>query len=99
MKHQGRADIGTSDPMEPKCGAELARMVGESVTQIKRYIRLMNLPYSIKVLKDPISTICKGVVENKQVPKTQFYAILKLQEFTIQESECHAFATLLLFEQ
>ena len=76
MKHQGRAEADTSDPLEPKCktelvnvseleaelqklgkvkiqkkgGAEgkrsneqLASMVGESVTQIKRYIRLTHL--------------------------------------------------------
>ena len=76
MKHQGRLESDTSDPLEPKCktelvnvseleaelqklgkvkiqkkgGAEgkrsneqLASMVGESVTQIKRYIRLTHL--------------------------------------------------------
>ena len=26
MKHQGRADIGTSNPMESKCGAELVNI-------------------------------------------------------------------------
>ena len=26
MKHQGRADIGISDPVEPKCGAELVNV-------------------------------------------------------------------------
>ena len=76
MKHQGRAEADTSDPLEPKCKTELvnvseleaelqelgkvkiqkkggaggkrsneqlASMVGESVTQIKRYIRLTHL--------------------------------------------------------
>ena len=96
MKHQGRTDMETSDPMEPKCGAELvniskleaeiqelgkvkikknddtgckrsneqfARMVGESITQIKRYIRLTNLIPKILEMVDREVLAIRSAVE------------------------------------
>ena len=96
MKHQGRAEADTSDPLEPKCktelvnvseleaelqklgkvkiqkkgGAEgkrsneqLASMVGESVTQIKRYIRLTHLITKILDMVDKEILAIRSAVE------------------------------------
>ena len=96
MKHQGRAEADTSDPLEPKCktelvnvseleaelqklgkvkiqkkgGAEgkrsneqLASMVGESVTQIKRYIRLTHLIPKIRDMVDKEILAIRSAVE------------------------------------
>ena len=47
LKHQGKKMILTSDPLGPKSkmrsNEQLSQDTGESVTQIKRYIRLTNL--------------------------------------------------------
>ena len=96
MKHQGRAEADTSDPLEAKCktelvnvseleaelqklgkvkiqkkgGAEgkrsneqLASMVGESVTQIKRYIRLTHLITKILDMVDKEILAIRSAVE------------------------------------
>lgn len=116
MKHQGRADIGTSDPMEPKCGAELvnvakleaeiqelgkvkiyknddtgwkrsneqlARMVGESVTQIKRYIRLTNLIPKILDMVDREVLAIRSAVELSFLTEEEQYelhAVMELEQ-------------------
>ena len=96
MKHQGRAEAGTSDPLEPKYKTELvnvseleaelqelgkvkiqkkggaggkrsneqlASMVGESVTQIKRYIRLTHLIPKILDMVDKEILAIRSAVE------------------------------------
>ena len=96
MKHQGRAEADTSDPLEPKCKTELvnvseleaefqklgkvkiqkkggaggkrsneqlASMVGESVTQIKRYIRLTHLIPKILDMVDKEILAIRSAVE------------------------------------
>lgn len=116
MKHQGRADIGTSDPVEPKCGAELvnvskleaeiqelgkvkikknddtgckqsneqlARMVGESVTQIKRYIRLTNLIPKILEMVDREVLAIRSAVELSFLTEEEQYelhAVMELEQ-------------------
>ena len=56
MKRQGKRSDLTSDPVGPKSGArsneELAKVVGESETQIKRYIRLTELEPELLDLVD-----------------------------------------------
>lgn len=116
MKHQGRADIGASDPVEPKCGAELvnvskleaeiqelgkmkvkkkddtgckrsneqlARMVGESVTQIKRYIRLTNLIPKILEMVDREVLAIRSAVELSFLTEEEQYelhAVMELEQ-------------------
>ena len=116
MKHQGRADIGASDPVEPKCGAELvnvskleaeiqelgkmkvkkkddtgckrsneqlARMVGESVTQIKRYIRLTNLISKILEMVDREVLAIRSAVELSFLTEEEQYelhAVMELEQ-------------------
>lgn len=116
MKHQGRADIGTSNPVEPKCGAELvnvskleaeiqelgkvkikknddtgckrsneqlARMVGESVTQIKRYIRLTNLiPKILEVVDREVLAIRSAVELSFLTEEEQYelHAVMELEQ-------------------
>lgn len=116
MKHQGRADIGISDPVEPKCGAELvnvskleaeiqelgkvkinknddteckrsneqlARMVGESVTQIKRYIRLTNLIPKILEMVDREVLAIRSAVELSFLTEEEQYelhAVMELEQ-------------------
>ena len=96
MKHQGRAEADTSDPLEPKYKTELvnvseleaelqelgkvkiqkkggaggkrsneqlASMVGESVTQIKRYIRLTHLIPKILDMVDKEILAIRSAVE------------------------------------
>ena len=116
MKHQGRTDMETSDPMEPKCGAELidvskleaeiqelgkmkvkkkddtgckwsneqlARMVGESVTQIKRYIRLTNLIPKILEMVDREVLAIRSAVELSFLTEEEQYelhAVMELEQ-------------------
>ena len=116
MKHQGRADIGASDPVEPKCGAELvnvskleaeiqelgkmkvkkkddtgckrsneqlAMMVGESVTQIKRYIRLTNLIPKILEIVDREVLAIRSAVELSFLTEEEQYelhAVMELEQ-------------------
>ena len=116
MKHQGRADIGASDPVEPKCGAELvnvskleaeiqelgkmkvkkkddtgckrsneqlAMMVGESVTQIKRYIRLTNLIPKILEMVDREGLAIRSAVELSFLTEEEQYelhAVMELEQ-------------------
>lgn len=116
MKHQGRTDMETSDPMEPKCGAELidvskleaeiqelgkmkvkkkddtgckrsneqlARMVGESVTQIKRYIRLTNLIPKILDMVDREVLAIRSAVELSFLTEEEQYelhAVMELEQ-------------------
>ncbi len=116
MNHQGRADIGTSSPMEPKCDAEivnvakleveiqelgkvkikktdntrckrsneqLARMVGESVTQIKRYIRLTNLIPKILDMVDREVLAIRSAVELSFLTEEEQYelhAVMELEQ-------------------
>lgn len=61
MKHQGKRVDLTSDQLEPKfrrTNQQLASEVGESVNQIKRYIRLT---YLIK----PLQNMVDGIDENR----------------------------------
>ena len=116
MKHQGRTDMETSDPMEPKCGAELidvskleaeiqelgkmkvkkkddtgckwsneqlARMVGESVTQIKRYIRLTNLiPKILEMVDREVLAIRSAVKLSFLTEEEQYelHAVMELEQ-------------------
>lgn len=114
MKHQGKADIYISDPLEPKCGKEfvniskleaeigklgklqikkkedcfkgnrsneqLAKMVGESVTQIKRYIRLTNLIPKILDMVDKENLAIRSAVEISFLSEEEQYELLAVME-------------------
>ncbi len=116
MKHQGRAEADTSDPLEPKCktelvnvseleaelqklgkvkiqkkgGAEgkrsneqLASMVGESVTQIKRYIRLTHLIPKILDMVDKEILAIRSAVEISFLSEEEQYelhAVMELEQ-------------------
>ena len=116
MKHQGRAEADTSDPLEPKCktelvnvseleaelqklgkvkiqkkgGAEgkrsneqLASMVGESVTQIKRYIRLTHLIPKILDMFDKEILAIRSAVEISFLSEEEQYelhAVMELEQ-------------------
>ena len=116
MKHQGRAEADTSDPLEPKCktelvnvseleaelqklgkvkiqkkgGAEgkrsneqLASMVGESVTQIKRYIRLTHLIPKILDMVDKEILAIRSAVEISflsEEEQYEFHAVMELEQ-------------------
>ena len=116
MKHQGRAEADTSDPLEAKCktelvnvseleaelqklgkvkiqkkgGAEgkrsneqLASMVGESVTQIKRYIRLTHLIPKILDMVDKEILAIRSAVEISFLSEEEQYelhAVMELEQ-------------------
>lgn len=116
MKHQGRAEADTSDPLEPKCktelvnvseleaelqklgkvkiqkkgGAEgkrsneqLASMVGESVTQIKRYIRLTHLIPKILDMVDKEILAIRSAMEISFLSEEEQYelhAVMELEQ-------------------
>ena len=113
MKHQGRAEADTSDPLEPKCktelvnvseleaelqklgkvkiqkkgGAEgkrsneqLASMVGESVTQIKRYIRLTHLIPKIWDMVDKEILAIRSAVEISFLSEEEQYELHAVME-------------------
>lgn len=114
MKHQGKADLYISDPLEPKCGKELvniskleaeigkfgklrikkkegcskgnrsnkqlAKMVGESVTQIKRYIRLTNLIPKILDMVDKEVLAIRSAVEISFLSEEEQYELLAVME-------------------
>lgn len=116
MKHQGRAEADTSDPLEPKCKTELvnvselkaelqefgkvkiqkkggaggkrsneqlASMVGESVTQIKRYIRLTHLIPKILDMVDKEILAIRSAVEISFLSEEEQYelhAVMELEQ-------------------
>ena len=116
MKHQGRAEADTSDPLEPKCKTELvnvselkaelqefgkvkiqrkggaggkrsneqlASTVGESVTQIKRYIRLTNLIPKILDMVDKEILAIRSAVEIPFLSEEEQYelhAVMELEQ-------------------
>ena len=117
MKHQGRAEADTSDPLEPKCKTELvnvselkaelqefgkvknsrkkggaggkrsneqlASMVGESVTQIKRYIRLTHLIPKILDMVDKEILAIRSAVEIPFLSEEEQYelhAVMELEQ-------------------
>lgn len=89
MKHQGRVDDMTSDSLGPKymennCSNEqLARMVGESVTQIKRYIRLTKLIPKILDMVDRELLAIRSAVEISFLTEAEQYelhAVMELEQ-------------------
>lgn len=110
MKHQGRAEADTSDPLEPKYKTELeaelqelgkvkiqkkggaggkrsneqlASMVGESVTQIKRYIRLTHLIPKILDMVDKEILAIRSAVEISFLSEEEQYelhAVMELEQ-------------------
>ena len=116
MKHQGRAEADTSDPLEPKCKTELvnvseleaefqklgkvkiqkkggaggkrsneqlASVVGESVTQIKRYIRLTHLIPKILDMVDKEILAIRSAVEISFLSEDEQYelhAVMELEQ-------------------
>ena len=116
MKHQGRSESDTSDPLEPRYKTELvkvseleteiqelgkvkikknddtgckrsneqlARMVGESVTQIKRYIRLTNLIPKILDMVDREVLAIRSAVELSFLTEEEQYelhAVMELEQ-------------------
>lgn len=116
MKHQGRAEADTSDPLEPKYKTELvnvselkaelqefgkvkiqkkggaggkrsneqlASMVGESVTQIKRYIRLTHLIPKILDMVDKEILAIRAAVEISFLSEEEQYelhAVMELEQ-------------------
>ena len=110
MKHQGRAEADTSDPLEPKYKTELeaelqelgkvkiqkkggaggkrsneqlASMVGESVTQIKRYIRLTHLIPKILDMVDKEILAIRSAVEISFLSEDEQYelhAVMELEQ-------------------
>ena len=89
MKHQGRVDDITSDPLGPKymennrSNEQLARMVGESVTQIKRYIRLTKLIPKILDMVDRELLAIRSAVEISFLTEAEQYelhAVMELEQ-------------------
>ena len=89
MKHQGRVDDMTSDPLGPKymennrSNEQLARMVGESVTQIKRYIRLTKLISKILDMVDRELLAIRSAVEISFLTEAEQYelhAVMELEQ-------------------
>lgn len=110
MKHQGRAEADTSDPLESKYKTELeaelqelgkvkiqkkggaggkrsneqlASMVGESVTQIKRYIRLTHLIPKILDMVDKEILAIRSAVEISFLSEEEQYelhAVMELEQ-------------------
>lgn len=110
MKHQGRAEADTSDPLEPKYKTELeaelqelgkvkiqkkggaggkrsneqlASMVGESVTQIKQYIRLTHLIPKILDMVDKEILAIRSAVEISFLSEEEQYelhAVMELEQ-------------------
>ena len=89
MKHQGRVDDMTSDPLGPKymennrSNEQLARMVWESVTQIKRYIRLTKLIPKILDMVDRELLAIRSAVEISFLTEAEQYelhAVMELEQ-------------------
>lgn len=116
MKHQGRVEADTSDPLEPKYETELANvseleaelqelgkvkiqkkggaggkrsneqlasMVGESVTQIKQYIRLTHLIPKILDMVDKEILAIRSAVEISFLSEEEQYelhAVMELEQ-------------------
>ena len=114
MKHQGKSEKTTTDPMDPKCIAkltelsileteiekngkanikkagstkgnrsneQLARMVGESVTQIKRYIRLTKLIPKILDMVDKEMLALRSAVELSFLTEDEQYQLYVIMEW------------------
>lgn len=133
MKHQGRAEADTSDPLEPKCKTELvnvseleaelqklgkvkiqkkggaggkrsneqlASMVGESVTQIKRYIRLTHLIPKILDMVDKEILAIRSAVEISFLSEEEQYelhAVMELEQSI--PNNCHWKELVNIFQQ
>ncbi|MCB4353846.1 ParB/RepB/Spo0J family partition protein [Blautia parvula] len=83
MKRQGQRNDLTSDPVGPKfrSNEELAKKSEESVTQIKRYIRLTELIQPIMDMVDDGKIVFRPAVELSYIPKD-------LQETLLDAMEC-----------
>lgn len=83
MKRQGQRNDLTSDPVGPKfrSNEELAKKSEESVTQIKRYIRLTELIQPIMDMVDDGKIAFRPAVELSYIPKD-------LQETLLDAMEC-----------
>ena len=113
MKHQGKVENYTSDPVGPRetivsvsklkaeieedgtltvqeikatgnrSNEQLARMVGESVTQIKRYIRLTNLIPKVLDMVDREELALRSAVEISYLAEDEqyeLYAVMDLEQ-------------------
>ncbi len=97
MKHQGKKNMMTSDQVEPKCNEPqgvkeltpsrsnelLAKMVGENVNQIKRYIRLTYLIPQILLMVDEGKLALTSAVELSFLRENEQYelhAIMDLEQ-------------------
>ena len=98
MKHQGRVADMTSDPLEPKymeysrSNEQLARMVGESVTQIKRYIRLTKLIPKILDMVDRELLAIRSAVEISFLTEAEQYelhAVMELEPVSYTHLRAH----------
>lgn len=83
MKRQGQRNDLSSDPVGPKfrSNEELAKKSEESVTQIKRYIRLTELIQPIMDMVDDGKIAFRPAVELSYIPKD-------LQETLLDAMEC-----------
>lgn len=97
MKHQGKQTMSTSAQVEPKCDEPLgvkkltpkrsnellAKMVGENVNQIKRYIRLTYLIPQILLMVDEGRLALTSAVELsflKEDEQYELHAIMDLEQ-------------------
>ena len=88
MKHQGKKIASTSAQVEPKSekvrsNEMLAKMVGENVNQIKRYIRLTYLIPKILQMVDDGKLALTSAVELsflKEEEQYELYAIMDLEQ-------------------
>ena len=86
MKRQGQRNDLTSDPVGPKSGtrsnAELSNSVGESATQIKRYIRLTELIPEILEMVDEGRIAFRPAVEISYLTKEEQKDLHEAMEYT-----------------
>lgn len=81
LKRQGQRTDLTSVPMEPKLRSneEVAEKTGESVAQIKRYIRLNEL------IPDILEMVDNAVIDDKTKPQMAFRPAVELSYLTKEQ--------------
>lgn len=95
MNHQGKRTDLTVDQVEPKLFRSnelLAKQVGESVAQIKRYIRLTNLiPQIMKMVDEKriAFTIAVDISYLKEKEQYELFAVMDLEQCTPSLSQAH----------
>ena len=94
MKHQGKS-ISASDPMGPKINRSneyLAKLVGESTSQIKRYIRVTNLILKILNMVDQgMIAVRTGAELSYLTEEEQYelYAVMDLEQCVANVSQAN----------